>query len=180
MSRIGNKPIKLEAGVTFARNGNEITVTGPKGTLKCDIDKNIKTEVKDEHIHFTYDNDEFNAKQGLARALTNNMVIGVTKGWEKKLIIAGVGYKAQVSGNKLVMGLGYSHPIEVEIPQDIKVSCPAVTEIVVAGIDKQKVGQFCAMVRSKRPYEPYHGYGIHCEGENLVHKVGKAAGKGKK
>lgn len=180
MSRIGNKPIKLENGVTFARNGDEITITGPKGTLKQVIDKGIKTEVKDNELHFTYDNDSLNAKQGLARALVNNMVVGVTKGWEKKLIISGVGYKAQVSGNKLVLGLGFSHPVEVEIPSDIKVACSSVTEIVVSGIDKQKVGQFCAMVRTKRPYEPYHGYGVHYDGEHLVRKVGKAAGKGKK
>lgn len=180
MSRIGNKPIKLENGVTFARNGDEIVITGPKGTLTQDIDKNIKTEVKDNEIHFIYEKNEFNAKQGLARALVNNMVVGVTKGWEKKLIIAGVGYKASVSGNKLVMGLGYSHPVELEIPADLKVSCPSVTEIVVAGIDKQRVGQFSAIIRTKRPYEPYHGYGVHYEGEKLVRKVGKSAGKGKK
>ncbi len=180
MSRIGNKPIKLEAGVTFERNGDEITVSGPKGTLKEIVDKNIKTEVKNGEIHFTFDKPEFNAKQGLARALTNNMVVGVTKGWEKKVVIAGVGYKAQVSGNKLVLNLGYSHPIEVEIPSDLKVTCTSVTEILVSGIDKQKVGQFCAIIRTKRPYEPYHGYGVHVDGEHLVRKAGKAAGKGKK
>jgi len=180
MSRIGNKPIKIETGVSFERNGDEIVVTGPKGTLKQVIDKNIKTEVKDGEIHFTYEDESFNAKQGLARALANNMVVGVTKGWSKKLVISGVGYKAQVNGSKLVLGLGYSHPVEVEIPSDLKVSCPSVTEIVVEGIDKQKVGQFCAIVRSKRPYEPYHGYGVHVDGEHLVRKVGKAAGKGKK
>ncbi len=179
MSRIGNKPIKLE-GVTFERNGDEITVSGSKGTLKQVIDKNIKTEVKDGEVHFTFEEAQYNAKQGLARALVNNMVVGVSKGWEKKLVIAGVGYKAQVSGNKLVMNLGYSHQIEVEIPSDLKVTCTSATEILVSGIDKQKVGQFCAIVRSKRPYEPYHGYGVHVDGEKLVRKVGKAAGKGKK
>lgn len=180
MSRIGNKPIKLENGVTFTRNGNDVVITGPKGTLTQAIDKNIKTEVKDNEIHFTYEKEEFNAKQGLARALVNNMVVGVTKGWDKKLIIAGVGYKVSVSGNKLVMGLGYSHPVELEIPSDLKVTCPSATEIVVSGIDKQRVGQFSAIIRTKRPYEPYHGYGVHYEGEHLVRKVGKAAGKGKK
>lgn len=180
MSRIGNKPIKLESGVTFSRNNDEITITGPKGTLTQVVDKNIKTEVKDNEIHFIYDRAELNAKQGLARALVHNMIIGVTKGWEKKLVIAGVGYKAQVSGNKLVLSLGYSHPIEVEIPSDLKVTCTSATEILVSGIDRQRVGQFCAMVKTKRPYEPYHGYGVHAEGERLVRKVGKAAGKGKK
>lgn len=180
MSRIGNKPVKLENGVTFERVDNQVTVSGPKGTLKETIDKGIKTEVINNEVHFTYDNEELNAKQGLARALVHNMVLGVSKGWEKKLVIAGVGYKAQVSGNKLVMGLGYSHPIEVEIPADLKVVCPSVTEIVISGIDRQKVGQFGAIIRSKRPYEPYHGYGVHYDGEYLVRKVGKAAGKGKK
>lgn len=179
MSRIGNKPIVLE-GVTFSRVGDEVTISGPKGTLKQVIDKGIKTEVIDNAIHFTFEDKELNAKQGLARALVNNMVVGVTKGWEKKLVIAGVGYKAQVSGNKLTLNLGYSHPVEVEVPADLKVSCPSVTEILVSGTDKQRVGQFCAMVRSKRPYEPYHGYGVHVDGEQLIRKVGKAAGKGKK
>lgn len=179
MSRIGNKPVKLE-GATFERNGNIVTVSGTKGTLKQEIDKNIKTEVKDGEVHFTYDKEELNAKQGLARALVHNMVIGVTKGWSKKLIVAGVGYKAQVSGKKLILGLGYSHQIEMEIPEDIQVTCPSVTEILVSGADRQRVGQFCANVMKKRPYEPYHGYGIHVDGAHLVRKVGKTAGKGKK
>ncbi len=179
MSRIGNKPVKLE-GATFERNGNIVTVSGTKGTLKQEIDKNIKTEVKDGEVHFTYDKEELNAKQGLARALVHNMVIGVTKGWSKKLIVAGVGYKAQVSGKKLTLGLGYSHQIEMEIPEDIQVTCPSVTEILVSGADRQRVGQFCANVMKKRPYEPYHGYGIHVDGAHLVRKVGKTAGKGKK
>ena len=180
MSRIGNKPIKLENGVTFERNGDVVTVSGSKGKLTQEIDRNIKTEVKDNEIHFTFEDPAFNAKQGLARALVNNMVVGVSKGWEKKLVIAGVGYKAQVSGSKLVMNLGYSHQVEAEIPSDLKVACTSPTEIVVSGIDKQKVGQFCANVRAKRPYEPYHGYGVHVDGEKLIRKVGKAAGKGKK
>lgn len=179
MSRIGNKPVKLE-GATFERNGNVVTVSGTKGTLTQEIDKNIKTEVKDGEVHFTYDKPELNAKQGLARALVHNMVIGVTKGWSKKLIVAGVGYKAQVSGKKLTLGLGYSHQIEMEIPEDIQVTCPTVTEILVSGTDRQRVGQFCANVMKKRPYEPYHGYGIHVDGAHLIRKVGKTAGKGKK
>ena len=179
MSRIGNKPVKLE-GATFERNGEFVTVSGSKGTLKERIDKNIKTEVKDGEVHFTYEKPELNAKQGLARALVHNMVIGVTKGWSKKLIVAGVGYKAQVSGKKLTLGLGYSHPIEMEIPEDIQVTCPSVTEILVSDADRQRVGQFCANVMKKRPYEPYHGYGIHVDGAHLVRKVGKTAGKGKK
>lgn len=179
MSRIGNKPVKLE-GATFERNGNIVTVSGTKGTLTQEIDKNIKTEVKDGEVHFTYDKPELNAKQGLARALVHNMVIGVTKGWSKKLVIAGVGYKAQVSGQKLILNLGLSHQVEVEIPADVQVTCPSVTEILVTGIDRQKVGQFCANVMKKRPYEPYHGYGIHVDGAHLIRKVGKTAGKGKK
>ena len=180
MSRIGNKPIKLENGVTFERNGNEVTVSGSKGTLKQVIDKNIKTEVKDNEIYFTFDDPQFNAKQGLARALVNNMVVGVSKGWEKKLVIAGVGYKAQVSGSKLVMNLGYSHQVEVEIPSDLKVVCTSPTEIVVSGIDKQRVGQFASNIKDLRPVEPYHGYGVRYSDEVVIRKVGKTAGKGKK
>ncbi len=179
MSRIGNKPVKLE-GTTFERKDNIITISGSKGSLSQEIDKGIKTEVKDGEVYFTYDKPELNAKQGLARALVNNMIIGVTKGWSKKLIVAGVGYKAQVSGKKLILNLGYSHSIEMEIPDDIQVTCPVVTEILVSGTDRQKVGQFCANVMKKRPYEPYHGYGIHVDGARLVRKVGKTAGKGKK
>lgn len=179
MSRIGNKAVLLE-GATFDRKDNVITVSGPKGTLKQEIDKNIKTEVKDNAVHFTYQNEEYNAKQGLYRALVHNMVVGVTKGWSKKLIVAGVGYRASVSGKKLVMGLGLSHQVEMEIPDDVTVTCPSATEILVTGADRQKVGQFCANVMKKRPYEPYHGYGIHVDGAKLIRKVGKAAGKGKK
>ena len=155
MSRIGNKPVSLE-GATFERNGNVVTVSGPKGTLTQEIDKNIMTEVKDNEVHFTYSNPELNAKQGLARALVHNMVVGVTKGWSKKLIVSGVGYKAAVSGKKLTLNLGYSHSIDMEIPDNVTVACPTITEIVVSGIDRQKVGQFCANVMKKRPYEPYH------------------------
>ena len=180
MSRIGNKAIVLENGATFDRQGDIITVKGPNGELKTVVDKNIKTEVKGNEVHFTYENKNLNDKQGLVRANVHNMVIGVTKGWSKKLVIAGVGYKAQVNGNKLVMSLGYSHQVEVEIPSNLKVTCTSPTEVVVSGIDKHQVGQFCAVVRKKRPYEPYHGYGIHVDGEHLVRKVGKAAGKGKK
>ena len=179
MSRIGNKPVSLE-GATFERNGNVVTVSGPKGTLTQEIDKNIMTEVKDNEVHFTYSNPELNAKQGLARALVRNMVVGVTKGWSKKLIVAGVGYKAAVSGKKLTLNLGYSHSIDMDIPDNVTVACPTITEIVVSGIDRQKVGQFCANVMKKRPYEPYHGYGIHVDGAHLIRKVGKTGGKGKK
>ena len=179
MSRIGNKPVSLE-GATFERNGNVVTVSGPKGRLTQEIDKNIMTEVKDNEVHFTYSNPELNAKQGLARALVHNMVVGVTKGWSKKLIVAGVGYKAAVSGKKLTLNLGYSHSIDMDIPDNVTVVCPTITEIVVSGIDRQKVGQFCANVMKKRPYEPYHGYGIHVDGAHLIRKVGKTGGKGKK
>ena len=108
------------------------------------------------------------------------MIKGVSEGFEKSLIINGVGYKAQVSGRKLQLGLGYSHPIEVEIPADLNVVCPSVTEIKVSGIDKQRVGQFASNIRDFRPVEPYHAYGVRYSDEVVVRKVGKAAGKGKK
>ena len=182
MSRIGKLPIHVPAGVTVTIKDNVVTVKGPKGELVQEVNPDINVTLEDGVIHLTRPTDDKNhrALHGLYRSLINNMVVGVTKGWEKKLVIAGVGWKAQVTGNKLVLNLGYSHQVEVEIPSDLKVTCPQLTEIVVSGIDKQKVGQFCAIIRSKRPYEPYHGYGVHAEGETLVRKVGKAAGKGKK
>ncbi len=179
MSRIGNKPIALE-GATFERENNLVTVKGPKGTLTQEIDRNIATEVVDGAVHVKYEGAEYNAKQGLYRALIHNMIVGVTKGWSKKLIISGVGYKASVSGKKLQLGLGLSHQVNLDIPEGLTVTCPAALEVVVSGADRQQVGQFCAVIMRQRPYEPYHGYGIHAEGDRLVRKVGKAAGKGKK
>ena len=142
----------------------------------------IGIKIDGQHISFEVAKEtaDSNAKHGLYRALAHNMVVGVSEGFKKTLLISGVGYKANVSGNKLNMNLGLSHPVEIEIPSDIQVSCPSVTEIAITGIDKQKVGQFASNIKDIRPVEPYHGYGIRYSDQVVIRKVGKAAGKGKK
>lgn len=181
MSRIGRNPITLPAGVNAVVNNNEITVSGPLGTLKQKFDS-VNVEVKDNIITLTRVNDEneVKAKHGLYRALIANMVKGVKEGFTKNLQIKGVGYKASKSGNKLVLNLGFSHPIEVVEPEGIKIECPSATDIKISGIDKQKVGQVALNIRDLRPVEPYHGYGVRYENEVVILKQGKAAGKGKK
>lgn len=183
MSRIGRKPITVPAGVTVKVENSNVIVSGPKGTLTQDYDSKVITvNVENNEVCVTRANDinTTRAKHGLYRALIANMVKGVTDGFEKNLEIKGVGYKAQVQGNKLVLNLGFSHPIEVEVIDGIKVECPSMTTIKVSGIDKQKVGQFASNIRDLRPVEPYHGYGVRYEDEYVIRKVGKTAGKGKK
>ena len=179
MSRIGNKVIVLPAGVSATFEDGIIVVNGPKGSLKQEVKSPITPVINGTEITFAMDQKDAtaNAKQGLYRALVANMVTGVSTGFTKSLTITGVGYKAQVSGTKLNLNLGFSHPVEVEIPEGITVTCPSVTEIVVAGIDKQKVGQFASNIRDLRPVEPYHGYGVRYTNEVVIRKVGKTAGK---
>ena len=176
MSRIGKLPVTVPAGVEISVDGNNlITVKGPKGTLAQQISPMIKAEVKDGTIAFTPANDtnEANAQWGLARALVNNMVKGVTQGYEKKLEMLGVGYKAEKKGNKLVMQLGYSHPVEMEDPEGITTECPSATEIIVKGADKALVGNYAANIRAWRKPEPYKGKGIRYTGEYVRRKEGK-------
>ena len=182
MSRIGNKLIVMPAGVTATFNNDVLTVNGPKGTLSQEIDKCIAVKIEGNELSFSVAKQtaDASAKHGLYRALAHNMVVGVSEGFKKTLLISGVGYKASVSGNKLNLNLGYSHPIEVEIPSDLHVACPSVTEISVSGIDKQKVGQFASNIKDLRPVEPYHGYGVRYSDQVVIRKVGKTAGKGKK
>jgi large subunit ribosomal protein L6 len=182
MSRIGKELIVMPAGVTAKFENGTLTVNGPKGTLTQVVDSVIKTNIDGQNLSFEIAKEtaDSNAKHGLYRALANNMVKGVSEGFQKSLLIAGVGYKAAVSGNKLVLNLGFSHPVEVEIPSDLKVTCPSITEIQVSGIDKQKVGQFASNIKDIRPVEPYHGYGVRYADQVVVRKVGKTAGKGKK
>lgn len=182
MSRIGNKPISIPSGVTVNFADGKVTVSGAKGTLEQSVDKCVAVRIEGNEIHFLKNNNEqeTDAKQGLYRALVANMVKGVSEGFTKTLIINGVGYKAQIIGSKLVMNLGLSHPVEVEIWKDVKVSCPSITEVKIEGIDKQRVGQFASNVRDTRPVEPYHAYGIRYSDEVVVRKVGKTSGKGKK
>lgn len=180
MSRIGRTPVKLPANVQFKVVGNEFVVTGPKGELKQDFDtKLISFEVEGDVIHVKRANDEpeARAKHGLYRALLHNMVVGVTEGFKKKLIVNGVGWKVSQSGNNIVLAVGYSHTIEFKAVEGIKLSCPSATEILVEGISKELVGAESAKIRAIRKPEPYHGYGIRYSDEVIVRKEGKTGGK---
>ena len=178
MSRIGNAIINIPAGVTVSVANNVITVKGPKGTLSQAYDPIITLTVEGNVAKFTRANDlgPTKAKHGLYRALCANMVKGVTEGFKKTLIVNGVGWKVAKQGKKVVMNVGFSHPVEIEEIDGITLDCPSQTEITVSGIDKDKVGQFSAMIRGVREPEPYHGYGIRYSDEVIERKVGKAAG----
>lgn len=182
MSRIGKKEITLPSDVSVKVEGTKVTVSGPKGTLSQNVDRNIIVKVDGNTVSLTRLNElnETKAKHGLYRSLINNMVEGVTKGFSKKLVVNGVGFKVSMQGKKLVMNLGFSHPVEMEQPEGITIQTPSATEIVVSGIDKQAVGQIAAQIRDLRPVEPYHGYGIKYDDEVVIRKVGKTSGKGKK
>ena len=183
MSRIGRKPIVLPAGVSAKVEGNLITVPGQKGTLQQDFDnKFLQVKISDNVLEITRSNDnsDVKAKHGLYRALVQNMVTGVSQGFEKILDIKGVGYKATMNGNKLILSVGFSHPVEIVEIDGIKIEVLNPLQIKISGIDKQKVGQFAAKIRDIRPVEPYHNYGIKYGDEIPVKKVGKTAGKGKK
>ena len=176
MSRIGKMPITVPAGVEISfADGNVVTVKGPKGTLTQKFNNKIQFEQKDGILHVSRSDDEkeTRALHGLTRTLLNNMVIGVEKGFSRELEVNGVGYRASVEGNKLVMNLGYSHPVNMDPPEGIKVECPTPNKIVITGIDKQVVGQFAANVRGKRPPEPYKGKGIKYANEVIIRKEGK-------
>lgn len=176
MSRIGKLPVKVEAGVTITVDDNHVvTVKGPKGTLsqKVSSEMIIKQDNGVLTVERPSDNKNHRALHGLTRTLINNMVVGVTKGFEKKLEIVGVGYKAQMNGAKLVLNVGYSHPVEFEQPNSITFEVPSPNKITVKGIDKQQVGQVAANIRATREPEPYKGKGIRYEGENVRRKEGK-------
>ena len=182
MSRIGKMPIAIPAGVTVDFTGGVITVKGPKGTLSREVVGNIGFEMEGANLMVKAldDKAETNAKHGLYRALVNGMVVGVTAGFVKALEVKGVGWKAAVQGNKLVLNVGFSHPVEMIAPEGIKFECPTLTEVNVCGISKELVGQTAANIRAIRVPEPYHGYGIRYKGEHVEHKEGKTSGKSKK
>ncbi len=179
MSRIGKMPIALPAGVTVEFKDGIVTAKGPKGTLTREIVGNIGVEVEGNTVLVKAldDNADTNAKHGLYRALLNGMVTGVSEGFVKALELKGVGWKAAVQGNKLVLNVGFSHPVEVVAPEGIKFECPSLTEVTISGINKEVVGQIAADIRAIRKPEPYHGYGIRYKGENVEHKE---SDKGKK
>ena len=188
MSRIGRAPIELPNGVTLdVTTEGDIIVTGPKGTLRQSIESSFikveKTTTEDNKTVVTVsranDEKENRAKHGLYRALLANMVKGVTEGYSKSLTVNGVGYKIAVAGNKLTLNIGLSHPVNVEIPEGLTVTCPTATEILVAGINKEQVGQFAADIKAIKPVEPYHGYGIYYTNENVIRKEIKKGAKKK-
>ncbi len=180
MSRIGRKPIVIPAGVTLEIKENTVTVKGPKGTLHSNISPLMSVKVENNEALVTRPNDDKEARSlhGLTRTLIANMVEGVTNGFKKELEIQGVGYRAAKQGKDLVMNLGYSHQVIVSETDEITIDVPEPLKIIINGIDKQKVGQFAAEVREKRPPEPYKGKGIRYAGEVIIRKEGKA-GKAK-
>ncbi len=175
MSRVGRAPIAVPAGVDVTVDGSLVTVKGPKGTLENQFHPDMKVNLNDGVITVERPSDqkEHRALHGLTRALLNNMVVGVTAGFQRDLEMVGVGYKAQLQGTKLVIQAGYSHPVERDPGDDLQVEVPAPTKISIKGIDKQKVGAFAANVRAVRPPEPYKGKGIKYADEHIRRKVGK-------
>jgi large subunit ribosomal protein L6 len=179
MSRIGRKPITLPKGVEVKIEGKEVTVKGAKGALVFGVLPEITVEMKEGSIHVARANDEKHnrAAHGMTRAILNNMVTGVSQGFERILEIIGVGYRAQMQGQNLVLSLGFSHPVEVAPPEGIELAVDGPTKVIVRGIDKQLVGQTAANIRGYRPPEPYKGKGIRYANEFVIRKAGKAGGK---
>jgi large subunit ribosomal protein L6 len=177
MSRIGRAPIPVPDGVSVDIDGQHVTVTGPKGTLSHTVVEPIRIAIEDGALQVTRPTDRapHRSLHGLSRTLVANMVTGVKDGFEKRLELVGVGYRAQMKGSDLEIAVGYSHPVVVPAPDGISFDCPAPTQIVVSGIDKQLVGQVAANIRKVRPPEPYKGKGIKYDGEVIRRKVGKRA-----
>jgi len=177
MSRIGKMPIPVPSGVDIKLgDGNLVTVKGPKGTLERKLPSDMNIALENGQLEITRPSDlkKFRALHGLTRTLINNMVVGVTDGYKKVLEINGVGYRAAKSGNKLTLSLGYSHPVEMIDPDGITSEVEGTNKITISGIDKEKVGQYAANIREKRPPEPYKGKGIKYENEYIRRKAGKA------
>lgn len=177
MSRVGNRKLIIPTDVTVSVDGNTVTVKGPKGELSTVINENITVNIEGNELTLTRKNDNFKNLHGTANANINNMIIGVTKGFEKKLESVGVGYRFQLKGQQLVVTAGYSHPVNVDIPAGIKLEVPSNTELFVRGADKQLVGEFAANVRKIRKPEPYKGKGIRYTDEHIRRKEGKKASK---
>ena len=177
MSRVGMQPIQIPSGVTVTIDGSTVTVKGPKGTITQKLPDICDIVQEGDIVRVTRSSEDKLQKSmhGLTRTLIDNMVIGVTAGFEKQLNIVGVGYKAEAKGKELVLALGYSHPINYKIPEGITIETPAPTQIKVQGIEKQKVGQVAAEIRKMRPPEPYKGKGILYAGEQIKRKAGKTA-----
>ncbi|EJW18279.1 50S ribosomal protein L6 [Paenibacillus alvei] len=179
MSRIGRKPIEVPGGVTVTLENHVITVKGPKGTLTRELHKDMKVSVEENVISVERpsENKLHRSLHGTTRSVINNMVSGVTEGFSKTLELVGVGYRANKSGDKLVLNVGYSHPVEITPEAGIEFEVPAQTKIIVKGIDKERVGAYAANIRAVREPEPYKGKGIKYEGERIIRKEGKAGKK---
>ena len=180
MSRIGKQSITIPAGVTVSvADGNVVTAKGPKGTTTQQLakDMTIKVDGNTVTVERPSDDKDHRALHGLTRTLLHNMVIGVSEGFSKSLVIQGTGYRATMQGKKLVLTLGFSHPVEMEAPEGVTIECPSQTNIVIHGADKQVIGQFAAEIRGVRPPEPYHGKGVRYEGEHVALKEGKSGKK---
>jgi len=175
MSRIGKRPVGLPKGVEASVSGQTVTVKGPKGTREFTATDEVSVAVADGEVNVTPRGTSKRARQqwGMSRTMVANLVTGVTEGFKKELEISGVGYRAQMQGNKLVLNLGYSHDVEFEVPAGVTVTAPKLTEIVVEGIDQQLVGQVAANIREWRGPEPYKGKGIKYKGEYIFRKEGK-------
>ena len=173
MSRVANNPVELPSGVEVKLNGSDLTVKGGKGTLELSLVEGIQVSQDDNVLTIAYDSDKFKAMAGTTRALVNNMVKGVSEGWEKKLVLNGVGYRAKASGKTVNLTLGLSHPVDYTLPEGVTAETPSQTEIVVKGIDKQAVGQAAAEIRSFRPPEPYKGKGVRYADEYVRRKEAK-------
>jgi large subunit ribosomal protein L6 len=177
MSRIGKQPIQIPEGVEIDVQPGAVKVKGPKGELSQDVNRDMKIAIDDGTLTVDRPTDrgEHRALHGLTRSLIANMVEGVTDGFERRLEIQGVGYRAQLKGKALEMSLGYSHPVTIQAPEGIEFEVPVPTEVVVRGIDKQLVGETAARIRKSRPPEPYKGKGVRYAGEHVTRKVGKRA-----
>jgi len=173
MSRVANSPIQLPSGVEVKQDGSDLSVKGGKGTLAFSLSEGIRVSQEDNVLTIGYDNDKLNALAGTTRALVNSMVKGVTDGWEKKLVLNGVGYRAKVAGNSVNLTVGLSHPVDYQLPEGVTAESPSQTEIVLKGIDKHAVGQAAAELRSFRPPEPYKGKGIRYADEYVRRKEAK-------
>lgn len=175
MSRIGKKPVEIPSGVTVTLNGHTVTVKGPKGELTRTFHSDIEIKVEDNVVNVSRPSDDKNHRSlhGTTRAIIANMIEGVSKGFERNLELIGVGYRAQKQGKKLVLNVGYSHPVEIEPEEGIEIEVPANTKITIKGTDKERVGALAANIRDVRPPEPYKGKGIRYEGENVRRKEGK-------
>lgn len=178
MSRIGNAPVKVPSNVKVSNSGNVYNFEGPKGKLSHEVPEGITVSIADGVMTFQRDESVENAAalHGLTRTLMNNCVHGVSEGFEKTLEINGVGYRAQVQGNKINLVLGFSHPVEYPLPEGLSATVEKNTVLTIMGADKQSVGQVAANIRSLRPVEPYQGKGIRYRGEHVIRKAGKAAG----